>query len=449
MKGTKVKHRADPTGRAMIVTSETVVAAAWIEGGEARSDHFEPEELEVVEEAGLRIETGVDWSSLFGDRGVVTTWVRDAAAPASSEASTKVDTDGTGNSFPDDPKPSDADLADAIESKLCLACDHWPPEQGPVGDDGVVCRANMVTCGPEDKCEKWIRAEPQPEDHEPQVGSPSAGEEIYPSGQRVPTRSEIETEDAAATLEAAGWFLISPEGHVTSLGVIKSGDPALVTIAEKCATLLVNQGWGLIAPADDVEHGGELTMPHPPTSLVAALREFETDKAGLVRRLTGEEDALRCEACALLNDEGDCLAGFTTGARMNPDHAKGCPSFDVSWRYTAGAIADWIEAQHGEAVEPDDAPPPADRYPCPSLEIKSATLGEQLAWLREHELPTPTGTGKADRTSRVLRALLAGIYTEEHADLLFGPLKCPVTPGPARCPECGSETPEDCEHDLP
>jgi hypothetical protein len=49
----------------------------------------------------------------------------------------------------------------------------------------------------------------------------------------------------------------------------------------------------------------------------------------------------------------------------------------------------------------------------------------------------------------VLRALLAGIYTEEHADLLFGPLKWPVKPEPARCPECGSETPEDCEHPLP
>jgi hypothetical protein len=517
-KGTKVKHRADPTGRAMIVTSETVVAAAWIEGGEACSDYFEPEELEVVEGAGL-LAGGVDFAAdgsgsvtvwtttrLDGGAGPVKTraespwgqWVvagevvqraaqhdelgplckRCSRAPDEGNAcgasrgaqktiggdgvtrcaafdlvasgavfdefdprhhTIKVDTDGTGNSFPDDPKPSDADLADAIENKLCLACDHWLMRHRNHEGEPFCCGAGHVTGGPEDCCGVWARTEP------PADGL-ATDEEIYPSGQRVPTRSEIETEDAAATLEAAGWFLISPGGHVTSPGTIRSGDPALATITEKCARLLVNRGWTVFGPEDDIPtptpeplddliaaavkrragdevsediadamldyQGGEYNCAscykllldgrqcgdsqgpddhcddhepdfqalaegllllredgtlrlrggvdeaeaHPPDGLVAALREFATErltKAELLRRFIGETVTLRC---------GDCSNMVHLACNDEPvseqDPADGCPGFEPTWRHIAESLADWIEAQHGEAGEPDAQRPP-------------------------------------------------------------------------------------------
>lgn len=81
--------------------------------------------------------------------------------------------------------------------------------------------------------------------------------------------------------------------------------------------------------------------------------------------------------------------------------------------------------------------------------LDEGKLGPQLGWLRDNDYPVPVSTGRKARTAELLSAISLGDYDAGAADKAFGPLKWTAAEEPAKCPECGSETPEDCEHELP
>jgi hypothetical protein len=90
---------------------------------------------------------------------------------------------------------------------------------------------------------------------------------------------------------------------------------------------------------------------------------------------------------------------------------------------------------------------PESDYPALPAGLEDAALSEQLDWLRSNGLPTGKGSGKKAKTAMVVKLLRLGYYTPDTVEQLTGELQWP--PGPAKCPECGSGEPEDCECPLP
>lgn len=187
-------------------------------------------------------------------------------------------------------------------------------------------------------------------------------------------RAELDVEDARETLEDAGWFLVSPEGHVTSMGNIEVDSPAWPTIVESCSSILVNRGWSVRRPVGGLDADAEESerMAHQLAERGWAVVWPDGTFAGELLDLIREEtcaDVLVSRDWAVFQHDGDEYAALPL-----PDEYEAAILKGVSDGKLSAALVDkgWtvVVDEDGSRLYPPEKPP---RYVLDSIETGSLT----------------------------------------------------------------------------
>jgi hypothetical protein len=399
-KGDEVYHRADPRKTRSIVIATGAVVVRRIEDGAHVVAAYDPDELKVVGQPTWKRGPLSD-----GDRSEATDQrygAHPGFSPTERQAAFVAGVDfGKSQSVatwwkvrPDGSvEPHDlatADPEDSVDIPLEPAGEVFT-EFDPARH--VYTQGNKVT--------KGIRAETIDEllqrRRQEDVMPATTGEPGPYDGQPVPERAELDVEDARETLEDAGWFLVSPEGHVTSLGNFKVDSPAFKSIVEHCSGMLYNRGWRMLSP-HEIEQGWALMMlgwgdevrskaieraepeilaaalvdkgwavvadedgsrlyppgqPSPaedlPEDFAELLRDVATErltKTELLRRVTGAAPVASCDACHFSVTD-DCDLETSTGE-------GDCQHFEPTWDDVAVALAGYAIQVKTGAREQDE-----------------------------------------------------------------------------------------------